>query len=64
MVRGMKMGWFTMNSVITLMDSSYSIGLSENSWVVSLRKGSGKVEDEDPLCDFFLAIDFLGVESV
>ena len=53
-----------MNSIITLMDSSSSIGFSENNRVVSLRKGSDYIEDDGPLEDFFVAIDFLGVKAV
>lgn len=41
-----------MNSIITLMGSSKSMGLSENSCVVSLRNGLGDWEDDDPFEDF------------
>ena len=32
--------------------------------VVSIRNGSGDVDDEEPFDRFFLAMDFLGVEAV
>ena len=52
-----------MNSIINLMDSSQSKGFRENICVVSLRNGSGDVDDDEPLEVFFFAIDFLGVEA-
>lgn len=48
-----------MKSIITLMGSSKSMGLSENSCVVSLRNGSGDCEDDDPFEVFLLTIVFI-----
>ena len=53
-----------MNSIITLIGSSKSMGFIEKSWVVSLRKSSDECEDDNSLEDFFLVIDFMGVELV
>lgn len=42
-----------MNSIITLMGSSKSMGFNENNFVVSLRNDSGDCEDHDSFEEFF-----------
>lgn len=53
-----------MNSIITQMDSSKSMRFRKKSCVVSLRKGSGNVEDDDPMDDFLLVMDLVTLGAV
>lgn len=47
-----------------LIDSLYSIGSSENSWVVSLRMSLVEEDEVDPLDDFFLGTGFDDFDAI
>lgn len=53
-----------MKSIMILIDSLYSIGSSENSWVVSLRMSLVEEDEVDPLDDFFLGTGFDDFDAI